>query len=130
MSNAQQKPVTVFYDGACPLCAREIAFYRRQDGADAVRWVDVASTDPSSVVCGLDRETALARFHVLDSDGNLVSGGAAFTRLWLELPIFRSFARVLRVQPFAWVTERGYRLFLRFRPRLQSALRARDACDG
>ena len=37
----QQMP-KVFYDGACPLCIREIAFYKRRKGADGVTWVDVS----------------------------------------------------------------------------------------
>lgn len=37
--------LSVFYDGDCPLCQREIAFYRRRSGAERIRWIDVASCD-------------------------------------------------------------------------------------
>ncbi len=30
---------TVYYDGTCPLCRREIAFYRRCAGATSIVWV-------------------------------------------------------------------------------------------
>ena len=33
------RPLTVFYDGACPLCDREISFYKRRRGAEGVRWI-------------------------------------------------------------------------------------------
>ncbi|MEC8852758.1 MAG: DCC1-like thiol-disulfide oxidoreductase family protein, partial [Pseudomonadota bacterium] len=36
-------PLTIFYDGGCPLCAREIAFYRRRAGAGRLDWIDVAA---------------------------------------------------------------------------------------
>ena len=34
---------TLYYDGACPLCAREIAFYRNLKGASDIRWTDVST---------------------------------------------------------------------------------------
>ena len=33
----------VFFDGACPLCAREIEFYQKQEGASRIAWVDGAA---------------------------------------------------------------------------------------
>ena len=118
---------TVFYDGACPLCAREIGFYRARAGADRVCWVDVSRTDDGEVTPGLTKAQAMARFHVLDADGRLVSGGVAFARLWEALPGFRLFGRLFRVRPLAWVLDRAYDAFLRFRPQLQAMVRARDA---
>ena len=29
-----QTRLTVYYDGACPVCSSEMGFYQRQDGAD------------------------------------------------------------------------------------------------
>lgn len=56
---AKAPACTVYYDGACPLCQREISFYRQRKGAEAVRWVDVAQDDaPKDLGPGLDAETA------------------------------------------------------------------------
>ena len=127
--SAEGAEITVFYDGACPLCAREIGFYRRRRGAEHVRWLDVSRPGQSEVAPGLSREQALARFHVLDDQGRLLSGGAAFARLWEALPAFRLFGRLGRARPAAWALERAYDLFLPIRPRLQSWL-MRDAPCG
>ena len=51
---------TTYYDGACPLCAREIGFYRRQNGADRICWVDISDIDTVDVAPDLSREQALA----------------------------------------------------------------------
>ena len=123
------KEITVFYDGACPLCAREIGFYKRRDGADRVEWRDVSASATDEVGPGLSRDQALARLHVLDSEGHLVSGGAAFARLWQALPGFRVLGRLFRYPPLAWALERAYVAFLRIRPRLQALVAAPRADD-
>ena len=118
--------LTVFYDGACPLCNREISFYKRQRGSGSVAWVDVAKAAEDDVFPGLSRDQALARFHVVDKSGALFSGGAAFSRLWLVFPVFKPLGVLLLIWPFSLISEWGYQLFLRFRPRLQEVFRARD----
>ena len=132
MSACSNNPVTVFYDGACPLCEKEISFYRRREGADAVRWVDVSQAGAATLAPDLTRAQALARFHVRDARGELTSGGAAFSRLWRALPGFRPLGRLFRLPPLAWLLERGYELFLKIRPRLQAraAARTKLRADG
>ena len=117
--------LTVFYDGACPLCQREIGFYKKRQGADAVRWVDVSSTGEDQLAQGLSRQQALARFHIRDSKGRLQSGAAAFASLWSALPAFRLLGRIAALAPVTWLLEPLYRLFLKLRPLLQTAASGR-----
>ena len=81
--------LTVYYDGACPLCRREIALYQSAEGADRLAFVDVACAPAEGPATDLDRDSALKRFHVRDSEGRLVSGAAAFGAMWLALPRWR-----------------------------------------
>lgn len=120
--NAQTSPepaaaprATVYYDGACPLCSREIGTYRRLRGADDVCWIDV-SRQGTPLGPDLTREAALARFHVRMDDGSLVSGAAAFVLLWASFPALRWLAAVAGRPPVSWALEPAYRLFLRLRP--------------
>ena len=110
----------VFYDGSCPLCTREIAFYRNQPGSSSIDWVDVSRTDDEFVTPGLSKVSAMSQFHVLDVDGELATGGRAFAKIWDVLPRFRVLARVFRIPPFAWGLDRAYDFFLKFRPSLQA----------
>ena len=123
----ESESLTVYYDGACPLCAREVAFYRRQDGADAVSWVDVSSHCGDEVAPGLNREQALARFHIMDGNKRLVSGASAFARLWEALPRFRIMGQLGQRPPISWLLECAYVVFLRSRPLLQVIARATSA---
>jgi len=106
---------TVFYDGGCPICSREVQFYQGRDGSDSFAWVDVARADESALGPGLSREAALARMHVRRADGTIVSGAAAFAEIWRGMPGMRWLGRLLAVPPFGALAELGYRLFLRAR---------------
>ena len=113
--------LTVLFDGACPLCRREIGVYRglRPLQPDTpVCFADVSDTT-LPLPPGTTREQLLARFHVRGRDGQLLSGAQAFLALWAALPGWRWLALAGRLPGAAWVMERGYRLFLRWRPLLQ-----------
>jgi len=114
-------PLTVLYDGACPLCRREIGVYRGLQPLHPhlpVCFADVNDT-ASLLPPGTTRELLLARFHVRGRDGALLSGAQAFLALWAALPGWRWLALAGRLPGAPWVMERGYRLFLRWRPMLQ-----------
>lgn len=111
----------VYYDGRCPLCRAEIDHYRRCEGARGLDFVDVGRDADAALGEGLDRDRALRRFHVRDRAGHLVSGAAAFARLWRVLPGWRWLARIvdLRIlgcRPILPLGEVAYRLFLPLRP--------------
>jgi predicted DCC family thiol-disulfide oxidoreductase YuxK len=108
--------VKVWFDGACPLCLREIALMRRLDKRGAITFVDVAAgADPS---CPIDRTTLLARFHA-EEDGVVHSGAAAFAAMWRAIPMLRPLGLAARWRPVLVVLEAAYIQFLKVRPRLQ-----------
>jgi len=104
----------VFYDGACPLCRREISTYRRLEGMDRIDWRDVSAAGFDAP--DLERDAALARFHARRADGALVSGAAAFLAVWRRNPRLAPLARMLDRTPFRQGLELAYRGFLRVRP--------------
>ena len=111
-------PLTVLYDGACPLCRREIGVYRKLRPDMPVCFADVSDT-AVPLPLGATRGQLLARFHVLSPNGELLSGARAFLALWAALPGWRWLARVGHVPGAAWAMERVYRGFLYLRPSLQ-----------
>lgn len=112
--------VTVWHDGNCPLCRQEIALMRRLDRHGRIAFVD--ATGPE--VCPTDRVALLARFHAME-EGRMLSGAAAFAAMWRAIPVLRPIGLLARYRPVLWLLERGYRGFLRIRPRLQRWLAAR-----
>lgn len=108
---------TVYFDGACPVCRREIAHYRRQRGSESIAWVDASSCDEAELGPGLDRSVLLSRFQVRNADGTLTSGAAAFVAIWRLLPAFSWLAALASSRPVLALLEAGYSIFLRVRPR-------------
>ncbi len=109
--------LTIYHDGSCPLCRKEIAHYRRQSGAERLAFVDVSAPD-CEPGANLERQAALSRFHVRLPDGTLRSGAAGFAAVWRQLPAWRWPARVASVPGVLQLLELGYRLFLPLRPRI------------
>jgi len=118
---SRERALTIYYDGACPLCRAEIAHYAGQRGADRLCFVDIAaaSQDPGP---DLTRADALRRFHVRRADGTLVSGAAAFATLWQSLPAWRRVGRLASHPAILRLLELGYRAILPLRPRLARLL--------
>jgi len=113
--------LNVLYDGACPLCRREIAVYRGLTPIDPLQslgFTDVSAVD-AALPEGGDRASYLARFHVQTADGQLLSGAAAFVALWRTLPGWRWLAKVADVPGVTPLMEIAYRGFLRVRPAMQ-----------
>jgi len=113
--------LTVWHDGACPLCRREIALMRRLDRRGAITFVDASD---AAAACPIDRKALLARFHARE-DGRMLSGAAAFAAMWRAIPALRPLGLAARNPVALAVLERSYRGFLRVRPTLQRLARWR-----
>lgn len=112
--------VEVWFDGACPLCRREIMLMRRLDRAGRITFIDLV--DPTSETCPLDPEIMLARFHAREN-GIILSGAAAFAAMWRVIPLLRPLGLAARLPGVGALLEWLYVRFLRIRPRLQEVLR-------
>ena len=121
--------VTVWFDGGCPLCRREIGLFRRLDRRGAIHFIDVATAEAGGGSCPIDRSDLLAWFHAREEgvrcdggDGRLLSGAAAFAAMWRAIPVLSPFGRMARNAQVLKVFEALYRAFLRIRPRIQQAV--------
>lgn len=115
--------VTVWFDGSCPLCRREVGLLRRLDRDRAVEFIDVGTGDG---VCPIDRADLLNRFHAREEGGPMLSGAAAFAAMWRVLPLMRPLGLMAKNPAILAALEQLYRLFLRLRPKTA----AQRACAG
>ena len=119
---ADPDKLTVYYDGACPMCIREIALLRRLDQRRAlIVFENIAPVDavPS---CDISKTKLLARFHARLPDGRMVEGAQAFTEAWSQVPWLIWMRPLGRFVPTRWLMNRVYDGFLKIRPALQKRL--------
>lgn len=95
---------TLYYDGACPLCSREMNALRRCTSGD-LSLVDIHDL-PALNHTHVDKHTLLQTLHIQTSDGEWVTGISAnvlawqyttygvFFR-WLEWPLIKPVARFI-----------------------------------
>jgi predicted DCC family thiol-disulfide oxidoreductase YuxK len=90
------KQTHVLFNGRCPICAAEIAQYRRvADQIDApLHFEDLHDADLAG--WSLSAEDAKRRLHARLPDGTRLSGIAAFAAIWDHLPRLRWLARAVR----------------------------------
>ena len=145
----QQKQLTVWYDGACPLCIREISLFARLDKAKHIAFVDLttlvslslarsssiahidtdtdvaAGASAGAAVCPMDTKLMLERFHAtIHVTGQTVSGAAAFAAMWSVIPYIRPIGIFVSANPRVLnVLEKLYVLFLKVRPSMQTLAR-------
>ena len=118
--------IRVFYDGACPLCRREIAFLRARDQAGRMSFEDISDGDGDVVADRLSCADARARMHIQMPDGEIRSGARAFLAMWSAGPGLKPLATLLSVPPLPWVLDRLYSGFLLVRPWIQAFFRRRE----
>ena len=116
--------LTVMFDGACPLCRREIGLYQSLTPLETVQWLDVS--EDHAGMSPAEQSRYMARFHVRQKDGRLLSGAAAFVALWLTMPGWRWLGRLGRLPGVTPLLEWMYRGFLHLRPHLQRWVRAAE----
>ena len=76
--------IKLLYDGACPLCLREVNFLRKKDaGRGLVALVDIAEPDYNpNFHAGVEFETAMGRIHGVLPDGTVIQNMEVFRRTY------------------------------------------------
>jgi len=110
-------PLTLYYDGDCPLCAREIRVLRRRAAAQRLQLVDIAAAGFDPAPLGVSQAQLQQRLHARFADGQWVSGLDATFWSWCAAGLGR-WAAPLRWPLSRPLLELVYRLFCRLRPRL------------
>ncbi len=84
--------ITVFYDGKCGLCSKEINHYRTIAPSGAFDWQDITESMAGLEQEGVSLADGLRRLHARDAAGELHVGVDAFILMWRQLKRWRVLA--------------------------------------
>ena len=120
MSQQLQK-LTLFYDGACPLCQAEILFLSGRNQANLLDFIDINSEKYDPLKVGVSCEEALAAMYGQYADGTLINGPAVFPEAYrrANLPTLAWFFSRKTMQPALQI---GYRFFAKNRHAISRVL--------
>lgn len=114
-----QFPLSVFYDGACSVCAAEIEHYLLQNHGGKLRAIDISAPDFDPEPYHVPLAAFMYELHAIDRTGRVFRGVAAFWAIWQAFPpisIYRfmgSFISLPLINPLARLFYKG---FARVRP--------------
>ena len=111
-------PLQVFYDGACSVCAAEMASYRRKEHEGRLIFVDLSSPDFDPARYGVAMEAFRYEMHAIDRQGRIYRGVEAFRAIWHAFPTstWYGFLGTLVTLPgLSLLFRLAYRLFARIR---------------
>jgi predicted DCC family thiol-disulfide oxidoreductase YuxK len=115
------KKLTLFYDGACPLCQAEILFLSRRNQAGLLNFVDVHSQQFHSDAVGISCEQALAAMYAKFENGHLIQGAAVFPEAYrrANLPVL---AWIFSRKSLLPILNLAYRFFAKHRHAISACL--------
>lgn len=107
--------ITVYYDGKCKVCLKEIEYYQRIAPKGVFYWLDL--TDPGSDLKGesFSLVQAMKQLHVKDRQGAVHVGVDAFITIWRELGRWRLLANVVSLPLFYQLSCVVYKVFAQWR---------------
>ncbi len=113
-NHEDNRPI-MFYDGGCPMCAREVNHYRKLDRRARVRWYDIHAEPQLPERYGIAAQAAQAELHVRDSAGQIQTGVPGFIVIWRELPYWHWLAPIASLPGIFHLLQALYRPFARWR---------------
>ena len=125
MADAAQSKISLYYDGLCHLCSREINHYRKMAGSEKIRFVDITALDFRAESENLDPTEIHKVIHVRDRQGQIHKGVDAFICIWSELTALKKFVSMTRFGLVYWALNAAYSIFAHLRPMLP-----RKSCEA
>lgn len=115
-SDSEKWTIKMLYDGACPLCMREVNMLRERNKLyGTITFVDITADDYSAEEnAGIDFATAMGRIHAVLRDGTILLDVAAFQKLYEEVGLGWVYS-FTKFTPFARIADTVYSIWAKFR---------------
>ena len=107
--------ITVYYDGKCGLCSREINHYRKISPPGIFNWQDVTESAAELENAGISLADGLKLLHAKDDHQQLHVGVDAFILIWKQLKRWRVLALLVSLPGIKQISHLLYCTFANWR---------------
>lgn len=107
--------ITVFYDGQCGLCSKEIHYYQRIAPSKTFDWQEISQSQKELTRQNISTVEALKLLHAKDGNGTLHIGVDAFIIIWKQLKYWKILARIICLPGIRELTGLVYKAFANWR---------------
>ncbi len=121
--------LSIYYDGSCPLCTREIDHYKKIDNQNKLRYVDISDLSFSQISEGLEGKNIQKFFHIKSSTNEAYTGVDAFYKIWETLDCFKALQFMYKIYPLKLIMKLTYIFFANVRPYLPKKKCTKDICS-
>ncbi|SEI39812.1 Predicted thiol-disulfide oxidoreductase YuxK, DCC family [Allopseudospirillum japonicum] len=112
-----QADLSLFFDGQCPLCRREIHWLQQKNLPVHIAYIDISTEDVQQTL-GIDQYQAMMRvLHVQDAKGNWYLGMDASRYLYRQLG-YTTWIALSELPLLRQLCNLAYAIFARIRPYL------------
>ena len=107
--------ITVYYDGKCLLCNREINYYKSISNKNTFKWLDIANHPNELKSIQITQSDALRYLHVKDEFSKMHIGVDAFIVIWKNLRYWRLLAIIISIPVIKHFSMFIYKKFANYR---------------
>jgi len=111
--------LTIFHDGSCPLCSKEIDQLKALNTADKLSFQDIQAQDFSQRYPHIDKDEAERILHGQLANGDMIYGLDVTCLAWKTVGKHR-WLSILRWPVIRWFADRTYLFFARYRNTISS----------
>ena len=122
-------PLTMYFDGICPLCIAEVKQLRTLDTDGNLRFEDIHAQDFINRYPHINREAANRVLHAEYADGRLLLGLDVTQHVWRAVDKNHWLA-LLRWPIIRWFADMVYWIFARYRYSISYLLTGIRRCDS
>lgn len=116
-NDAALYPLTLFYDGSCPLCSAEIRNLRLRDTGARLRFVDCSPAGFVSPIPGSTQADLMQQMHGLGAQGQVLRAVELFEAAyravglaWVSRLLAHPLVRPIAERAYPWVARHRHRL--------------------
>ncbi|MBT5185771.1 MAG: DUF393 domain-containing protein [Kordiimonadaceae bacterium] len=107
--------IKVFFDDRCPICSREIDYYKRITPSADIVWCGISQHISTLEKNGISYIESLKVIHAINTENKHFRGVDVFILIWQQTSNWRWFAKIVKLPVIYHVSKALYSIFAHWR---------------